>query len=233
MIRIPKEKITAAVAEWDKAEEYIKLAEQIEANVETVAVAELRYAGRRLVDAINEYGNTGEDGDFGLFIDETRAFCLRAQHDALDSIFLFLRKRLFLIENEFGREIISQYSAQYVELWEQIYEADEYVAASRGDRLKRPELYDQMADELIPRMIKTYRALKSSEELMVVENNRLAAIEVTQERSQKREKVLYVIAIVSLIVAIGSLIFAAWPYFADNPEDVAAEQGAETATEDQ
>lgn len=233
MIQIPKEKISDAIAEWDKAEEYIKLAEQIEANVETVAVAELRYAGRRLVDAINEFGNSGEDGDFGLFIDETRAFCLRAQHDALDSIFLFLRKRLFLIENEFGREIISQYSAQYIELWEQIYEADEYVAVSRGDRQKRPEIYDKMAEELIPRMIKTYRALKRSEELMVVENNRLAELEATQKRAQKRGKVLYFIAIASLVVAFGSLIFAAWPYFTDLSHKVTVEQDLRATEEEQ
>ena len=74
--------------EWDKAEQLMKLAERLRAKVIHPSVNELRYAGRRLVDALNVADDVERDEekrrDFGRFIGDClfRIHC--AQHDAID-----------------------------------------------------------------------------------------------------------------------------------------------------
>ena len=54
-------RIASICAEWDRAEKYIKLAEQIGGKVVFPAVAELRYAGRRIIEALHHIAAKSPD----------------------------------------------------------------------------------------------------------------------------------------------------------------------------
>lgn len=71
---------------WDAAEEAIKRAEVLRNLISVPAIAELRYAGRRVVDAL---GEKDKNKRRQLFSDACR-ICERAQFDALDAQVVYL-----------------------------------------------------------------------------------------------------------------------------------------------
>ena len=213
-IKLPEEKLNELADEWDKAEAYIKKAEGITENVTAVAIAELRYAGRRMIDAIREYQKSGESDDFITFADEARMFCYRAQHDAIDSCFLYLRKKLRYMQNRFGLELIQRHSsADYNALWDTIYEADETVSLSRGDRGKRNEVYDKLATEIIDLMVTTNRSLEKNEKLIVDEYNKRVRADNRRVRIERRTKWMFYGTFVFGIIGIIGTISALYTIF--------------------
>ena len=71
--------------EWNAAEESIKRSEQIALDVSIPAISELRYAGRRLVDAMDIAQNGGNAQKVTAVLEDARFCCHRARHDAVDA----------------------------------------------------------------------------------------------------------------------------------------------------
>lgn len=80
-----KEILADIASKWDQAEEAIKLAEQVTHSVTYPAIAELRYAGRRIVDVLNEIANSNEEARIAELLHDAKFDCLRARHDATDA----------------------------------------------------------------------------------------------------------------------------------------------------
>jgi hypothetical protein len=78
------ERIVSILAEWDSAEEAIKLAEQVNQKVVFPSIKELRYAGRRLVEALSLINSEGPDDEISALFNDAQFNCLRARHDAID-----------------------------------------------------------------------------------------------------------------------------------------------------
>lgn len=74
-----------AVADaWDKAEHAIKLAEQVNGQVVNPAIYELRYAGRRLIEA-DQLEAKGDLEEAAKRLGDAQMDCMRARHDAVDA----------------------------------------------------------------------------------------------------------------------------------------------------
>lgn len=71
--------------EWNKAESAIKRSEQIAGDVSIPAISELRYAGRRMIDALDAAHHGGNDDKIRALFEDARFCCHRAQHDAIDA----------------------------------------------------------------------------------------------------------------------------------------------------
>lgn len=70
---------------WNAAEESIKRREQIALDVSIPAITELRYAGRRIVDAIDLMQNGGSAEQVRAVLEDVRFCCHRARHDSIDA----------------------------------------------------------------------------------------------------------------------------------------------------
>lgn len=144
MIQIPE--FNALTKEWDRAEQCIKIAEQITGQVAIPCVMELRYAGRRICEAARLV-ETNIAKSHELLTD-AKFDCLRAQHDAIDIsvnyIAGFIDKALTHAE---PLALAGKYNdiANYLTVVEGYQKK---IAESRLNREKRSELYDEVELDL-------------------------------------------------------------------------------------
>ena len=129
-----KEVLLRTAARWDALEKRIKRAEHVRAEVVYPAISELRYAGRRLIDALHiswKDNPTEEDTQrFDGYIAEIENNCLRAEHDVVDAVVLFIHRRIDQIISEFGLPIVNEYFPQYTAMLSGIKEVDEFFVGN-------------------------------------------------------------------------------------------------------
>ncbi len=167
--------------EWDKAEKVIKLAERVRSEVVQPSVNELRYAGRRLVDALRVQADTGADkADFDVFVTEAMQFCYRAQHDAVDATILFVQAALNEYEEEFGLALLIQHFPGVADLRAKLQDADELIVRSREDRLARHQDYETLATQHLPVIIDEFKKIQSN-------RTALQQLAAAAEEKDKRE----------------------------------------------
>lgn len=77
--------LNSVLVEWNRAEEDIKIAEQVANKVVNPSIKELRYAGRRIVDALCKYKNQEPMNDIESLLRDALFDCHRARHDAIDA----------------------------------------------------------------------------------------------------------------------------------------------------
>jgi hypothetical protein len=71
--------------EWDRAEEDIKLAEQVCNNIIIPSIKELRYGGRRIAEVLYQMESGGSEQDISKLLQDALFDCYRARHDAIDA----------------------------------------------------------------------------------------------------------------------------------------------------
>ena len=91
-----KEQLLAA--EWEDAERTIKLAEVISSTTIVPAINELRFAGRRAVEALD----TEESARRAHLYEEAIAFCRSASGDAIDAATIYLQGYLRTVRSQVG-----------------------------------------------------------------------------------------------------------------------------------
>jgi hypothetical protein len=149
--------------EWDKAEQLIKAAERVRAQVVIASINELRYAGRRIVDALHLAKKAEQDKaireEFERYVSDALLFAARAQHDAVDAIVLFLQKAVDKYEAEFGLPLLAEKYPRIFDIKAAIAKADNLIIASRSDRDKRAAEYDVLARDHCPQLLDHYQHL--------------------------------------------------------------------------
>lgn len=127
--------------EWNKAEKSIKLAEQLDNRVAIAAINELRYAGRRLVEALGEAQVVASEKRTAL-LNDALFFCHRARHDAIDAATNKMIGDLDQAERILGPETILEFFPKITELIYKLNKIRENVALSREQRDQRDFIYD-------------------------------------------------------------------------------------------
>ena len=196
--------LTRVSSEWDKAEKLIKAAEFQRSEVVIAAINELRYAGRRLVDAIRVSGPAKSDPErmeeFKRYISETLSFCHRALHDAVDAIILDARLKIGEYEKTFGAELLSQHFPKIYDIRATLSSAEKIIVLSREDRIKRITEYETLASTHVLTLIEHCHFLESNRELMLT----LAAAKRAAEKKDNTRFNLsfWGLSIVTVIAAI-------------------------------
>lgn len=165
-----QEDVRAALAvvsvEWDKAEKLMKLAEKVRAEVVLPSVNELRYAGRRLVDAWLMFADAEVDEakrkEFDGYVKDAVFRCHCAQHDAIDATVLFVQSALNQYESDFGLGPLTQHFPDVADLRLSLAEAGDLIVSSRGNRGQRAADYDQLAATHLPTITLTYRKIQTN-----------------------------------------------------------------------
>lgn len=193
--------------QWNLAEQRIKTAERLNGEVVFPAINELRYAGRRLVDAINltntDDGSDSTDESVRTFVNEVEQFCLRAEHDAIDASILFVHQRVEQLVENFGILTVTQYFPKYAELRKKIDEVDNFITSSRKDREQRPETYRDIAENYLPTIISLYKEMEYSEEAI---KSAVEEARKEQEKSDKHYNFMKRLTIVSVILGLAGLV---------------------------
>ncbi|MEA3008860.1 MAG: hypothetical protein QOJ91_552, partial [Sphingomonadales bacterium] len=152
--------------EWDRAEEVIKLAEQVTAHAVIPSIQELRYAGRRLIDALHAY-TSGEPIDRVLaLLEDARFSCHRSRHDAIDAAISTMGIDSEAIARQMGYDIVHSSYPDYVNFLRRLDEVRRAIVTSRGRRSDRDEIYAAITAGDFPGLVQDYKDLRRSEVTM-------------------------------------------------------------------
>lgn len=153
-------------AQWNKAEKDIKLAEQVSGKAVIPSINELRYAGRRIVDALAKARFPGSEHDVAVLLAEARFDCHRARHDAIDVGSSIIAGECEAMARHLGYEVILKTYPEFPALNAQLAKARRMIADSRQDRDKREEIYAELEDVAFPALVDKFNALKASGPIM-------------------------------------------------------------------
>lgn len=193
--------------EWDKSEEVIKAAEQVNHKVNFPSIKELRYGGRRLIEALHLI-DRGDDDEAATRLQDAEFCCYRARHDAMDAATSKIAKDLALAAGELGSEAILSGYGDFPELLKIVNRIRKNIRESRRDREKRDEIYSNMYEDF-KLAIDMYSAFQESESVIIAfaEKERRDREQDRQDRIKSR-RVAKISVIIAAISAAGLIAMA-------------------------
>lgn len=181
--------------EWNRAEADIKQAEQVCAEVIQPAINELRYGGRRLIDAIGMANTGGDRVLIEALLNDAKFDCHRARHDAVDAATSKIAIDLDIYAKRLGIDVVLQTFPDYPALFVEMEAVRTKIVASRQDRQSREKIYSTIESVDFPALVSSYKRFIASEPIM----RELAA---TQRKGKAWSWAFGIIGVMSLIVSV-------------------------------
>ncbi|MGL4490221.1 MAG: hypothetical protein ACRCU5_12340 [Rhizobiaceae bacterium] len=182
------------VSEWNISEEYLKISEQISAEAVIPGINELRYAGRKLLDAYEL--ETADPKRALTLLNDAVHDCYRARHDCIDVAVSLINSHVELMTKKLTYTKMTGVLPDLGSLISDLSSAQTKMAGSRARRSAREEIYEDIKDIDLPAIRVRYDKLRASEGLL--------KLEVVKEN---RSKVLaWTSGAVGILVAFASLI---------------------------
>lgn len=194
------EDIVAAIAslcgEWNKAEKAIKLAEQINGEIINPSIYELRYGGRRIVEAFALL-QAGNVDTARRILHDAEFDCCRARHDAIDAATSKIVSDLDIARHKLGANVIMTTFPDFPALVRDLGEVRDRIARSRENRENRNAIYEAIQNDKLAEIAEKFRMFRASEPLMV-----------EQARSDRKEKIfLRATTFIAILLALLSWLY--------------------------
>jgi hypothetical protein len=203
------EAIRQLIAQWNIAERRIKKAEQVRANqVVGAAIAELRYAGRKLVDAsqllLDAPADPSTKGRALEYLADATEDCVKAKHDAIDSMLDFITAWLARTEEKLGLTAVVRFFPNYIEVTATISTIQDKIADSRADRNKlRDSIYNEIEQENYDAILGLYHTMRQSEARVQGE---VEAEAQAKERFERRVAQIHYEGRLNLAIGVGGFV---------------------------
>lgn len=159
------ELIAQILEEWNKAEKAIKIAEQVNGEIINPAVYELRYAGRRFVEAVDHI-NKGTNDKALKLLHDAHFDCCRARHDAIDAATSKISADLKIAVRKIGSSFVLDKFPNYISLIGELSAVRGLIAISREDRDNRDKIYATVESDNLQTIIKYYNEFQASEPIL-------------------------------------------------------------------
>jgi uncharacterized protein YdcH (DUF465 family) len=150
--------------EWNKAEKAIKLAEQVNGEIINPAIYELRYSGRRIIEAFEMREKAPDDAIKRLH--DAHFDCCRARHDAIDAATSKIAADLDIATDKIGADIVIASFPDMPSLIADLGEVRDKIAVSREKRDDRDAIYASIQNDDLVSLVKLFQKFKASEPLM-------------------------------------------------------------------
>jgi hypothetical protein len=154
--------------EWNKAEKAIKIAEQVNGEIINPAVYELRYSGRRLVEALGHLQNNDNEKANKLLHD-AHFDCCRARHDAIDAATTKISNDLAIAVRKIGPRIVLDKFPNYTMLIKELNLIRTLIVKSREDRNNRDAIYESIASDNLTTIVGFYAEFQACEPILRTE----------------------------------------------------------------
>lgn len=161
-----RDRFSNLCAEWNKAEKVVKQAEQICAVVITPSIKELRYAGRRIIEIIAAIPSGESDDAIQKFFDDAEFDCVRARHDAIDTVTAKVSVDLDNAAQILGYDAICKAFPNFAKLRAKLATMRANIARSRGNREERDTIYSTLATNDLDEIAALYGEFQASEPIM-------------------------------------------------------------------
>lgn len=158
--------VASILVEWNRAEEAIKLSEQVGNKVVFPSIKELRYSGRRVVDALAAMlRNEGKDAVVAFF-EDARFSCHRARHDAIDVATSTMAVELSATIKRLGHKVVLTAYPEFSSLWAELNEIKTKIAMSRVNRKNRDLIYSTIESVDFPALVAKFNRWQAADALM-------------------------------------------------------------------
>jgi hypothetical protein len=190
-------------AQWNIAERRIKKAEQV-GGEEAVgsAIFELRYAGRKIVDALHLLQTKDWKNDQEVYelvcrnLADCIEDCVKAKHDAIDAMVDFITIWFEELEKRIGITEVVRIFPEYLSVTSRIAIIQDNIVESRGNRLDgRDGVYDTVENEDYENLLKLFHKMKTS-------NDRVQSLIDDERSTKKRDFLITVISAVAAVLAV-------------------------------
>lgn len=185
--------------EWDQAERCIKLAEQVNGEIINPAIYELRYAGRRIMEAIA----LADEATVASRLQDAKFDCMRARHDAIDAATSKIAADIDLALKHLGASVILEHAPDIVALGRELGAIRDSISISREKREDRNAIYAVIMQDNMQDIVRRYNEFKYSEPL-------LKKYAGKQRRSNGWLMVFGIAGILTFIVAASTLGYMVW-----------------------
>lgn len=152
--------------EWGRAERDIKLAEQVCNEIVFPSINELRYGGRRVVDAVHGLLTGAPATEVDALFADARFDCHRARHDAVDTATSKIAITIDIMVDKLTYEAILPAYPDFVTLVRSLADVREKISISRKDRENREAIYSAIEAADFPVLVKQYQELRASESII-------------------------------------------------------------------
>jgi hypothetical protein len=192
------------ITQWNIAERRIKKAEFVRGGeVVSSAIFELRYAGRKLIDAVALILHKDWKNDPKLYEDICRFLadaiedCVKAKHDAIDAMVDFITIWFQELEDKVGLEKLVELFPEYLGATAKIAQIQDKISQSREDRIaSRDGVYDQIEDT-------DYESLLNLYDKMRVSKERVGELIRSKHRRERRDFWLRFITAAGAVILVG------------------------------
>ncbi|MEQ1888028.1 MAG: hypothetical protein ABL951_02475 [Alphaproteobacteria bacterium] len=185
-----KEILAEIAREWDKADKDIKFAEQVCQKITISSIFELRYAGRRIIDALNMIAADADLKDVTLLLQEAKFDCHRARHDAIDAATSKIALDIDNMGRKLGYNAILKAYPGFAAFRYLLSGIRKKIAASRGNRQNREAIYASIEEDGFKGLVDEFDKIQEAEKIM--------------KSLAKRERVIFLGGIAGIVIgAIG------------------------------
>jgi hypothetical protein len=160
------ELLNSVLVEWNRAEEDIKIAEQIASKVVNPSIKELRYAGRRIVEALVKMQSDGPAQDIRELLNDALFDCHRARHDAIDAGTSKIAIDIEIMISKLNYEVILPVHPTFPTLVKDLRKVRIKIRESRRNRENREAIYSVIESVDFPALVKSYEDLRENENIM-------------------------------------------------------------------
>ena len=188
--------------EWNSAEEALKQAETVQGEVVAPSINELRYAGRKVVEAL---ALPDDETDQALrLLDDAVFDCMRARHDAIDAITAFITEKIDDLTARLGVDVVLTCYPDMPRLVAELGRVQDAIVRSRENRLDRDAIYATLMATDLPKIYAMYQALRRNEGLM-------RSLAEKHERERRRNRMAFwagtVLAVLGVLVGLAGLVW--------------------------
>ena len=150
--------ISRFCSDWNETEKWVKKGENIIGNVVLPSINEMRYAGRRLVDAFEAAENgDGETAKRHLF--EAQDNLIKARHDVVDSIVHHISDNANKYRESIGATNLQKHFSEYGELFDLLKKIEYKISKSREERKNRNAIYGEIMGNDLSKLNELHNAL--------------------------------------------------------------------------
>ncbi len=203
------EKFAAIAAQWNRVERRAKEYEHFQEGANVSAINEMRYAGRRIVDALTILFSDGKPEEIHAALIVAETYLINAEHDVTDGICFVVLRRLDRVIKKYGRDQIAEHYPDFWHVYPLVLDAQKIIQGTREDRQQRKTDYKKLAEEYLPKLNALYSVLINVKALHVQsDNEELASIKT---RVATVTRITVTGAIFSILAFILSLFVWAYP----------------------
>jgi hypothetical protein len=152
--------------EWNKAEAAIKSAEIVSHDVIVPSINELRYAGRRIVDALQKKATGGRGEEIEALLNDAIFDCRRARYDAVDAATSVVSLNVELLVQNVGYDTLLSAAPDFRDFFEKLQRLREKIVTTRQQRERRDSIYSDIETADLPQMLGEYERLRGLESVL-------------------------------------------------------------------